>query len=78
MNSTSCPRCGAAVRVLVIVTDARVIAASLAQLEIRAARAPLLARHALARSRVATTATAAGSTSSPWHQANPAQAMLPH
>lgn len=44
IDISRCARCGAALRVLTVITDARVIAAILAHLEARAARAPPLAR----------------------------------
>jgi hypothetical protein len=40
-----CPRCGAPLRVLAVITDPRVIAAILTHLEARAARAPPPTRH---------------------------------
>jgi hypothetical protein len=40
-----CPRCGAAMRVLAVITDPRVLAAIVAQLVTRAARAPPPVRH---------------------------------
>jgi hypothetical protein len=40
-----CARCGAALRVLAVITDPRVVAAILAHLETRAARAPPPLRH---------------------------------
>jgi len=45
IDITRCPRCGAALRVLAVSTDPRVIAAILAHLEARAARAPPPVRH---------------------------------
>jgi len=45
IDITRCPRCGAALRVLAVITDPRVIAAILAHLEARAARAPPPVRH---------------------------------
>jgi len=40
-----CSRCGAPLRVLAVITDPRVIAAILAHLETRTARAPPPVRH---------------------------------
>ena len=45
IDVSRCPRCGAALRVLAVITEPRVIAAILAHLEARAARAPPSARH---------------------------------
>ncbi|MDH3671344.1 MAG: transposase [Gammaproteobacteria bacterium] len=45
IDISRCPRCGAALRVLAVITDPRVIAAILAHLETRAARAPPPVRH---------------------------------
>ena len=45
IDISGCPRCGAALRVLAVITDPRVVAAILAHLETRAARAPPPLRH---------------------------------
>ena len=45
IDISRCPRCGAALRALAVITDPRVIAAILAHLETRAARAPPPVRH---------------------------------
>jgi hypothetical protein len=45
IDLSRCPRCGAPLRVLAVITDPRVIAAILAHIETRAARAPPPARH---------------------------------
>jgi len=45
IDLSRCPRCGAALRVLSVITDPRVIAAILAHTETPTARAPAPARH---------------------------------
>jgi hypothetical protein len=45
IDVSRCVRCGAQLRVLAVITDPRVIAAILAHLENRAARAPPPLRH---------------------------------
>jgi len=45
IDISRCARCSAAVRVLAVITDPRVIAAILAHIETRAARAPPPVRH---------------------------------
>jgi hypothetical protein len=45
IDVSRCSRCGAALRVLVVITEPRVIAAILAHLETLAARAPPPRRH---------------------------------
>jgi len=45
IDLSTCARRGAPLRVLAIITDPRVIAAILAHIETRAARAPPAARH---------------------------------
>jgi hypothetical protein len=47
IDISRCTRCGAALRVLAVITDPRVVAAILAHLEARAARAPPPERHRL-------------------------------
>ena len=45
IDITRCPRCGGPLRVLAVITDPRVVAAILAHMESRAARAPPPTRH---------------------------------
>jgi len=47
IDISQCPRCGAALRVLAVITEPRVIAAILEHIDTRAARAPVLRKYSV-------------------------------